>query len=90
MRAVDPRTWVKGTNYPKQGFRASFEDYTAQRAELLARLRRLKLNQWTRTARVVGAGKELERTVKFYAQWLAHHESTHVKQIRRIVSAMQE
>ena|GEM_PF-7001279 len=28
----------------------------------------------------------IERTVLFYAQWLASHEQPHVKQIERIVS----
>jgi hypothetical protein len=28
----------------------------------------------------------LERTVLFYAQWLARHERPHVKQIQRIVN----
>ena len=35
-----------------------------------------------------GAGKPLERTVIFYAQWLAHHERPHIKQIARIVNAL--
>jgi len=29
----------------------------------------------------------LVRSVHFYAQWLARHERTHVKQIERIVNA---
>jgi hypothetical protein len=37
---------------------------------------------------VTGAGKVLERTVLFYARWLAGHEEPHVKQIERIVNAM--
>ena len=36
----------------------------------------------------MGAGKVLERTVLFYAQWLAEHERPHVKQIERIVNTM--
>jgi hypothetical protein len=30
----------------------------------------------------------LDRTVLFYAQWLARHERTHVKQIERIVNTV--
>jgi hypothetical protein len=37
---------------------------------------------------VTGAGKPLERTVLFYAQWLARHERPHVKQIERIVNPL--
>jgi hypothetical protein len=36
-------------------------------------------------ATVTGAGRTLERTVLFYAQWLASHERPHVKQIERAV-----
>ena len=43
---------------------------------------------WSRAATVTGAGKVLERTVLFYAQWLARHERTHVKQVARIVNTM--
>jgi len=41
---------------------------------------------WSRAATVTGAGKVLERTVLFYAQWLARHERQHVKQVERIVN----
>jgi hypothetical protein len=37
---------------------------------------------------VTGAGKILERTVLFYADWLARRERPHVKQIERIVNTM--
>jgi len=43
---------------------------------------------WSRAATVTGAGKVLERTVLFYAQWLARHERQHVKQVERIVNTM--
>jgi hypothetical protein len=39
---------------------------------------------------VTGAGKTLERSVLFYADWLAVHERPHVKQIERIVNAQKE
>jgi hypothetical protein len=43
---------------------------------------------WSRTATVTGAGKPRERTVRTYAQWLANHERSHIKQIERIVVTM--
>jgi hypothetical protein len=43
---------------------------------------------WLREATITGAGRALERTVLFYAQWLARYERTHVKQIERIVDAI--
>jgi hypothetical protein len=48
----------------------------------------LPIDAWERSARVSGAGKVLERTVLFYAQWLAGHERQHVKQVERIVNTM--
>ena len=42
IRAINPRTWIKGTNYLEQKFWPSLQAFTAQRAELLAILRPLK------------------------------------------------
>jgi hypothetical protein len=41
-----------------------------------------------RAATETGAGRVLERTVLFYARWLAGHERPHVKQVERIVNTM--
>jgi len=49
-------------------------------------LKPLPVEAWSRTATVTGAGKPRERTVYTYAQWLANHERTHIKQIERIVN----
>jgi hypothetical protein len=62
--------------------------FATQRAELLAVLSPLPPGGWERSASVTGAGKVLERTVLFYAQWLATHERPHVKQIERIVNTL--
>jgi len=88
LRAVNPRTWIKQTDYLDLDFRPSFHAFTAQRAELLAVLDSLPHEDWSRSATVTGAGKTLERTVLFYARWLAEHERPHVKQIERIVNTM--
>ncbi|MBI3522480.1 MAG: DinB family protein [Chloroflexi bacterium] len=88
LRAVNPRTWIKTTNYPELELRRSLRSFARQRAGLLAVLRPLPRKGWSRTATVTGAGAVLERTVLSYAQWLARHERTHVKQIERIVSTM--
>ena len=60
--------------------------FATQRTNLLAILEPLAPEDWSRVATVTGAGKVLERTVLFYAQWLAVHERPHVKQIERIVN----
>lgn len=88
VRAVNPRAWVAQTDYPDLAFRPSLDAFAAQRAELLALLEPLPPAGWERSATVIGAGKPLERTVLFYARWLAGHERPHVKQIARIAEAM--
>ena len=88
IRAVNPTTWIKQTVYREQQFAPSPQVFTAQRAELLAVLKPLAPDAWTRMATVMGAGKPRERTVYTYAQWLANHERSHIKQIERIVNMM--
>ena len=58
----------------------------AQRTGLLAVLRELKPKIWSCSAIVTGAGNVPERTVHFYAQWMASHERPNLKQIKRIAS----
>jgi len=88
LRAVDPRTWIEETDYRKQEFQPSFHAFATQRTALLAVLAPLPPAGWSRAATVTGAGKPLERTVLFYARWLARHERTHVKQIERTAKAL--
>jgi hypothetical protein len=88
IRAINPRTWIKSTDYVDQEFRASLQTFITQRAELLTVLKRLPPKGWARSATVTGAGAVLERTVHSYAQWLARHERSHYRQIRNIASAM--
>jgi hypothetical protein len=89
LRAVNPRTWIKSTNYPELEFRPSFRSFAKQRADLLSLLEPLPDRAWSRAATVTGAGNVLVRTVHFYAQWLARHERTHVKQIASIAEKLQ-
>ena len=88
LRAVNPLTWIKQTDYLELEFRPSLSSFTNQRADLLAVLEPLPREAWSRAATVTGAGKVLERTVLFYAQWMAGHERSHVKQVGRIVNEM--
>jgi hypothetical protein len=86
IRAMNPTTWIKSTNYLELEFAPSLRAFRKQRAELLALLRPLPKAGWSRSATVTGAGKPRERTVLDYARWLANHERSHVKQIARIVT----
>jgi hypothetical protein len=88
LRAVNPRTWIKQTNYLDLEFRPSLRAFATQRAELLAILEPLPPEGWLRMATVTGAGTVLERNVLFYARWLAGHERPHVRQVERIVNTM--
>ena len=88
FKAVNPTTWIKQTNYREQKFGPSLQAFTAQRIELLAILKPLPPEAWSRTATVTGAGKPRERSVRTYAQWLANHERSHFKQLERIAKAL--
>lgn len=85
LRGVNPRTWIEFTDYPQLDFHTSFDAFARQRRDLLADLEPLSPEGWARLATVKGAGKPLERTVHFYAQWLARHERPHLKQIERVL-----
>lgn len=88
IRAINPTTWISNTDYREQQFQPSFQVFAEQRADLLAVLEALAPAAWSRTATVTGAGKPLVRSVHAYAQWLATHERSHLKQIERIVKAL--
>jgi hypothetical protein len=88
LPAVNPRTWVKQTDSLDLEFRPSLRSFATPRAKLLAVLQPLPIDAWARAATGTGAGKVLERTVLFSAQWLARHERQHVKQVERLVNTM--
>lgn len=88
LRAVNPLTWIKETDYLDLETRLSLGSFATQRADFLAVLGPLPPEDWSRAATVTGAGKVLERTVMFYAQWLARHERQHVKQVGSIINSI--
>jgi hypothetical protein len=87
IKAMNPTTWIKQTNYPELEFAPSLRAFRRQRAQLLALLRSLPKSAWSRAAIVTGAGRPRERTVLEYALWLANHERSHVKHIARLAGA---
>ena len=87
-RAVNPTTWIKQTDYPQLEFSPSLAAFAEQRAALLAVLESLPPEAWSRGATVKGAGRTLRRTVFSYADWLASHERSHLKQIARLALTM--
>lgn len=88
IRAMNPRTWIDQTDYLQQAFHPSFDAFAQQRAALVDLLQNISPEEWLRSARVTGAGKALERSVHFYAQWLATHERPHIKQIERTLKVL--
>ena len=89
IKAINPRTWIKKTDYLAQEFQAALPAFTNQRRKLLAVLEPLPPAGWTRTNSLVGAGKPLKQTLISHADGMARHERTHLKQIERIRSALQ-
>ena len=89
IKAVNPRTWIKNTDYLEQEFQPSLRAFTKQRRKLLAALEPLSPRDWTRTNTLIGAGKPLQQTLISHADGLARHERAHLRQIERIVNAMQ-
>ena len=89
-RDMNPRVWIEKTNYRELDFKPVFRAYTKQRADLLAVLEPLPPKSWSRAAIVTGMipGQVFERTVLYYADWLASHERAHVKHIQRIVKTI--
>lgn len=89
FKGVNPRAWIKKTDYLEQEFHPSLLAFTTQRTALLAVLEALPPESWSRAATVIDMiGKHLERTVLSYADALARHERSHLKQIERIVNTM--
>jgi hypothetical protein len=85
IRAINPRTWIRDTDYLDRAFRPSLRAYTRQRTELVALLEALSTKDWARGGTFTGAGKPLERTVLSEADAIARHERAHVRQIARLV-----
>lgn len=89
IKAINPRTWIKDTDYLEQEFHSSLRAFTRQRKKLLANLEPLSPKDWTRKNTLIGAGKPLQQTLLSHADGLARHERAHLKQIERSINAAQ-
>lgn len=88
-RRLSPRTWIKQTDYPAWEFLPAFEAFKKQRADLLVVLESLPPDAWERVANVTEApGGTHERSVRYYADWMAGHELVHMKHIGGIIAAL--
>jgi hypothetical protein len=90
-KGMNPRAWMRKTDYPAWEFAPAFNVFKKERAELLAVLEPLPAGAWERTATVTGMiGETYERSARYYADWMAGHERAHWKQLERIVAALRE
>lgn len=87
---MNPRTWMKRTDYPEWPFEEALRAFSAQREELLSTLDALTPDDWERTATVTSYGQANERTLRSYASYLAKHERAHVGQVERALSTRTE
>lgn len=88
IQVVNPREYLRGTDYPKLDFAISLRAFADQRAELLDVLRALPAEGWSRPAEIVRAASSLQGSVLYYAVWLGTHEVPHLEQIRATVAAV--
>ena len=88
IAGINPRVYIKKTNYPEQTFEKLFVDFVRQRADLLSVLKNLPPEGWVRSALVRSYGQVFEKRVQFYADKMARHERGHVNQIQKIASLM--
>jgi len=88
IKALNPRRWIKQTDYPEQAFRPSLHAFSEQRNKLLAVLEPLPAEEWLRTNTLIGAGRPLQQTLISHADGLARHERAHLKQIERTLGAL--
>ena len=87
IKARNPRTWIKDTDYLQQDFQSSLRAFTKQRRKLLSVLESLSPKDWARTNTLIGAGKPLQQTLLSHADGLARHERAHLRQIKHTLSA---
>jgi hypothetical protein len=90
IKARNPRTWFKETDYLEQVFQSSLRAFTKQRKKLLSVLESLSPKDWARTNTLIGAGKPLQQTLLSHADGLARHERAHLKQIERTLNQLQD
>ena len=84
-KGMNPRTWIRKTDYPDWQFAPAFTAFKTQRADLLAVVAPLPPDAWERTATVTGmVGETYERTARYFGAWMAGHERAHWKHIERL------
>lgn len=88
IRAINPRRWIKQTDYRELEFQPSLDVFIRQRAELMTIVEPLPVAAYARTATITGAGRPLERTLRSFAQRLVVHERPHIRQMARAANVL--
>ncbi|CAN5794388.1 hypothetical protein BH10CHL1_BH10CHL1_09940 [soil metagenome] len=88
LQYISPRTWLKKTDYRQQEFHLSLQTFIQQRHALLASLKLLGFEDWSRMATFTGTVKGREQTIFSYVQRIVEHETQHITQIESGLSAM--
>ena len=88
FRAESPRSTIRKTDFLTLPYAALQDAFTAERGDLVARVRAAGTYGLERTAtvRMPGRGAE-ERTASYYAHRIAEHEREHVQHIERATAA---
>ena len=85
-KAMSPRTWQRQTDYFEWKFAPALEAFRLQRAELLEVTEALPSEAWERTATVsVPPNQIYEYSTRYYGDWMARHERSHLQHIARIL-----
>ena len=79
-RHVSPRARMKKSRYDLAPFAQSFAAFSAQREELVSRLRDLPPGAWGRAALVRGDGREWRLTLHERVRGMVQHERVHCAQ----------
>jgi hypothetical protein len=88
MRGINPRTWIRTTDYLELEFADLLKVFTEQRSRFLPMLQKLPPEGWQRTVTLLAGGQAYEQTVLRNADGMARHERAHLKQIERILDGL--
>ena len=89
IRAVNPTTWIKTTDYREIGFGPSLQAFTRQREGLLTLLGRLPNDGWSRSATGAGGGQSYSSSpcALTWTDWPVH-ERSHWRQVAKTVKVL--
>lgn len=88
LRTTDPRDYLPTTGYASATFRAHLTTLTRSREQLMDQLEALPDERWLDAVPVPTWGQIYQRHVLYYADRLARHERTHIRQLTRQIRSL--